>query len=80
MADDNKRNLLFFESSSVRGLYATMDEWQKTNRKRMQSVSIHRDGEKFCCIALTNPIEVHIVDGSGEMAYVDDNALRVHRA
>ena len=40
MPDDNKLNLLFFEGPSVRELYATMDEWQKTNRKRFQSITI----------------------------------------
>ena len=77
MPDDNKRNLLFFESPTVRGLYATMDEWQKTNRKRVQSVSIHKDGDMFCCIALTNPAEVQIVGGNGLTADVKHNALRV---
>lgn len=64
MSDDNKLNLLYFDAPSMRELYATMDEWQKTNRKRFQSVSIQRDGDQFCCIALTNPSEVVIVSGS----------------
>ena len=60
MSDDNKRNLVFFESSSVRKLYDKMDEWQKANRKRFQSVTVQKDGDLFCCIALINPAEVTI--------------------
>jgi hypothetical protein len=60
--DSNKLNVLFFEAPSVRKLYEEMDQWQKTNRKRFQSVSVQRDTDAFCCIALTNPSEVLIVD------------------
>jgi hypothetical protein len=63
MSEDNKRNLIFFESSSVRGLYGKMDDWQNANRKRFHSVTVQKDGDLFCCIALTNPAEVTIVDG-----------------
>jgi hypothetical protein len=34
MSDDNKLNLLYFESPSVRELYGVMDAWQQANRKR----------------------------------------------
>src|SRR5712691_5630227 len=74
MSDDNKRNLMFFESPSVRELYDTMDEWQKTNRKRLHSVNIQKDGDMFCCIALTNPTEVIITDATGETAFVSNHA------
>ncbi|MEI9884899.1 MAG: hypothetical protein WDN08_00115 [Rhizomicrobium sp.] len=63
MSDDNKLNLLFFEGPSVRELYAVMDDWQKTNRKRFQSITIQKEGDAYCCIALTNPSEVIIVGG-----------------
>ena len=80
MTDDNKLNLLFFESSSVRGLYATMDGWQKTNRKRLHSVNIQKDGEMFCCIALSNPTEVIITDPvQGNQAWVSGHSLQVCR-
>jgi hypothetical protein len=59
---DNKRNLLYFESSSVRDLYCSLESWQEENKKRLLSLSIHKDGDKFCCIALTNPTEVVITD------------------
>ncbi len=66
MSDDNKRNLLFFEAPTMRELFADMDEWQATNRKRLQSVSVQPDGDGFACIALSNPTEVIIVNGYGK--------------
>ena len=63
MNDDNKRNLQYFEAPSMKGLYDAMDAWQDENRKRLLSVDIQRDGNKFCCIALTNPTEVVIMNG-----------------
>jgi hypothetical protein len=77
MSDDNKRNIMFFESPSVRELYDKMDEWQKTNRKRLHSVTIQKDGDMFCCIALKNPTEVIITDIGGSQAYVWNHALQV---
>jgi len=79
MSDDNKRNLIYFESPSIRELYAEMDEWQKLNRKRFHSVNIQQDGKLFCCIALTNPTEVIITDVSGDQVFVFNNALSVRR-
>ncbi|HTQ12308.1 MAG TPA: hypothetical protein VMH86_00430 [Rhizomicrobium sp.] len=75
MSDDNKLNMLFFDSPSFRELYSKMDEWQKTNRKRFHSLAIQKEGDVYCCIALTNPAEVTIVDGGG--AYVSSHALQV---
>ena len=78
MSDDNKLNLLYFESSSMRGLYDSMENWQNENRKRLLSVDIQKDGDNFCCIALTNPSEVIIVDGAGGVqAEVDNGRLQV---
>lgn len=65
MSDDNKKNILYFESQSMHDLYETMEEWQNTNQKRFLSMDIQNDGGKFCCIALTNPTEVVIVDKMG---------------
>ena len=76
IADDNKRNIMFFDGPSVRKLYAKMDEWQKLNRKRFHSISVQKDGERFC-VALTNPTEVMITDRSGEVANVSGSALQV---
>lgn len=66
MSDENKHNLLYFEGDSMRGLYETMEEWQKTHHKRLLSTNIQKDGEKFCCIALSNPTEVVIVNGNNQ--------------
>jgi hypothetical protein len=63
MSDENKHNLLYFESDSMKELYKTMEEWQKISRKRLLSTNIQKDGGKFCCIALTNPTEVIICNG-----------------
>jgi hypothetical protein len=76
--EDNKRNLLFFEAPSMRELHTLLSNWQEGNRKRFLSVSILQDGGMFCCIALTNPTEVIICDGSAEnQASVLQNALSV---
>jgi hypothetical protein len=77
MPDENKHNLLYFENTSMRGLYEIMEEWQQTNQKRLLSTSIQRDGEKFCCIALTNPTEVVITDGSDRVWISNNHALYV---
>jgi hypothetical protein len=78
MPDPNKRNLLYFESDTMQGLYEDMDAWQDTNQKRLLSVSVQKDGGKFCCIALTNPTEVVIVHGGGGLyAEVHSGCLRV---
>tara|TARA_B100000795_G_scaffold227672_1_gene184095 strand:+ start:38 stop:325 length:288 start_codon:yes stop_codon:yes gene_type:complete len=64
MKENNKHNILFFEGSTMKGLHLEMDNWQKDNKKRFLSMSINKDGDLFSCIALTNPSEVIIVDGS----------------
>lgn len=65
MMDENKRNLLYFESTSMRELYICMEKWQSDNHKRLLSTNIQKDGDNFCCIALSNPTEVVICSGSG---------------
>ena len=49
----------------MRGLYACMDEWQQANNRRLLSISIERDEDRYCCIALTNPTEVVITSLDG---------------
>ena len=61
--DDNKRNLCYFEAATMADLFTAMDAWQVENRKRLLSMSVQPDAGRFCCIALTNPTEVHIVYG-----------------
>ena len=63
MAEDNSRNLLYFESETMRGLFEVMDAWQKEHGKRLLSTQVQQDRGRFCCIALTNPMEVVIVSG-----------------
>ena len=64
--EQNKRNLVYFESASMRGLYDCMETWQVTNQKRLLSISVQQDGGNFCCIALTNPTEVVITSADGK--------------
>lgn len=66
MAIDNKRNTLYFESSSMNGLYKSIESWQEENEKRLLSINIQKDGDNFCCIALTNPTEVVITSLDGK--------------
>jgi hypothetical protein len=60
MSEANKRNLLYFEGDSMHDLYENMVQWQNGSGKGLLSVSIQKDGAKYCCIALTNPTEVAI--------------------
>jgi hypothetical protein len=78
MSGGNSRNLYYFEASSMRGLYTAIDSWQAANGKRLLSVDVERDGDVFCGIVLSNPMEVIIMDGYGEGGVdVRDNALKV---
>lgn len=78
MSDSNKHNLLYFESDSMRGLYDTMYNWQAESGKRLLSTNIQQDGNRFCCIAVTNPVEVVICCGySHSQASVDNGRLLV---
>lgn len=76
---DNKRNLQYFEAHSMRELFDAMQAWQEENKQRFLSLNVEREGNSFCCIALTNPSEVIIVDGSSleEGAAVWNQRLRV---
>lgn len=62
MADDNKRNLHYFEAPSMRQLYEQMEAWQVEHQQRFLSLSVAKDVANYCCIALTNPTEVAIMD------------------
>ena len=66
MSDTNKRNLVYFENPSMRGLYACMEEWQQANNRRLLSISVQQDAGNYCCIALTNPTEVVITSLDGQ--------------
>ena len=78
MSDPNKRNILYFESDSMRSLYETMDKWQVENNKRLLSLNIQADQDNYCCIALTNPTEVVICGwNGGSEAWVIGGQLNV---
>lgn len=80
MTDENKHNLFYFESASMRDLYNCMEKWQTENHKRLLSTNIQKDGDKFCCIALSNPTEVVICDGFGaEQAAVSRACLQIEK-
>ncbi|NBT26631.1 MAG: hypothetical protein EBT09_08795 [Actinobacteria bacterium] len=64
MTDDNKRNIVYFEGETMRGLYEAIDTWQESERKRLASLSIQVCDGKYCAIAVTNPTEVVIVGRS----------------
>ena len=66
---NNKENLQYFESKSMKGLYETMKDWQVKNKKRLLSTDIQQDGHLFTCIALTNPTEVVLCDEDGNHLY-----------
>ncbi len=78
MTDDNFRNLLFFENTSMKGLYQDLQNWQEAHQKRLLSLQIAQDGDMFSCIALTNPSEVIICNGGnyGNRANVSGGALK----
>ena len=79
MSNENKHNIHYFESGTMHGLYEAMDEWQHTHGLRLQSLSVEKDGERYCCIALTNPMEVSIhSDFTHDGAYVNDGRLYVY--
>ena len=65
MSDNNNHNVLYFKGNTMDELHNSMDEWQKENEKRFLSMTVQKDRGSFCCITLTNPSEVYIVDGSG---------------
>lgn len=66
MNDNNKFNTIYFENSTMNGLYKEIQNWQTANQKRLLSINIQKDNGLFCCIALSNPLEVTIVNSSGE--------------
>lgn len=81
MGDTNKHNILYFESNTYKELYQKLDEYQNINEKRFFSLDIKKIDNKYCCIALINPLEVIIVDGNynvqGNQARVQGGYLRI---
>ena len=75
--DENKRNLQYFEGNSMTELFEALEGWQQENKKRFLSLDIQNDRGMFCCIALTNPSEVVIVDAKGSPVGVSKGHLQV---
>ena len=71
MHKDNKENIVYFEGPSMKELFSNMETWQKRHRKRLLSIEIEKEGNNFCCVALTNPSEVVLV------AKADANAAAI---
>jgi hypothetical protein len=57
MSEDNKHNILFFESPTMKELYDTMESWQNANLKRFLSMSIQQDGENFVVLHLLTQVK-----------------------
>jgi len=76
MPNENYNNLQYFEASSMAELFSVIKEWNFENKKRFLSLHVQLDRNLFCCIALTNPSEVIIVDGWPDGVKVKDGALR----
>jgi hypothetical protein len=73
-----KNSLIYFENRSMRSLYEDMTEWQSTNGRCLSFISIHKDGDTFCCIACGYPAEVVITDETGRnYVEVQYNRLKV---
>jgi hypothetical protein len=66
MSHENKHNVHYFEASSMRELFHSIETWQNENNQRFLSLNTEKDKEKFCCITLTNPTEVVICNGFGD--------------
>lgn len=73
---NNKKNLVFFEGGSMKELYNNIEIWQDENQKRLLSINIQKENNKFSCIALTNPTEVVICDSYGN--YIDTYKVNGH--
>lgn len=63
--DPNIDNVFYLEAPTMKILYDQIKKWQDVYKKRLLSINIQKDDDKFCCIGMTNPTEVIICDGFG---------------
>ena len=56
MPDDNKKNLVYFESTSMRGFYEAMRQWQEAHSKRLLSTSIEGMGGSSAASRSRTPV------------------------
>jgi len=77
--NSNKKNILYFEASTMYQLFEKLKKWQDDNEKRFLSTSIEKDEGKFCCIAFSNPTEVTLVDSLGQEVSINkDGSMDVY--
>ena len=66
---ENKKNLLYFEASSMKKLHKVIEDWQNDKEKRLLSLAVEKDGDMYCCLGLSNPTEVTIVNPEGHSCH-----------
>jgi hypothetical protein len=66
---ENKPNIQYLQDESMQGIYIKLKELDS----HVHSINIQRDGDMFCCIALTGPREVVITSFYGNHAYVNED-------
>lgn len=79
-SSDNNQNIFWFAAKSMREVYEKISSWQQSENKRILSFHMEKDGEEFCAIVATNPMEVIIMDGErAGGASVIKNSMNDHR-
>ena len=56
--EENKSNLFYFESPTMRGLYDCLETWQNTAQKQIRYLNVQQDQGKFCCIVLPDSRDI----------------------
>jgi hypothetical protein len=74
---ENKKNLLYFDASSMKELHKVIEEWQNEKQKRLLSFAVEKDGDLYCCLGLSNPTEVTIVNEYGSSCHGDGGFIKV---
>jgi len=74
---ENKKNLLYFEASSMKELHKVIEDWQNENQKRLLSFAVEKDGDMYCCLGLSNPTEVTIVGPRGDSCNWTSDTIQV---
>jgi hypothetical protein len=76
---ESHSTLFYFESPSMRELHKCLENWQKTSRNRIRSLSIQKDRECFCAIVLVDSRNSEYVEATPydrEMAKFQRKALK----
>lgn len=72
MLNQNVNNLLYFEKLSMKELYDCLKSWQHNNGKIFLNLSIQKDGDYFCCLAVVNALEVQEIEESMLLLTMED--------